>query len=332
MSVKASYRRGSVLGEGTWGIVYSAIRISDGLQVAIKRFKDSQGSKNGVDFSAIREIKNLQVLSHPNVIRLYDCYSADASIHMVIEFCPIDLQTIINSKIVLTHQDVKSYMKMTLEGMAYCHSRFILHRDMKPDNLLIGADGVVRIADFGLAKSYPSSGLLTSDVVTAFYKAPELLFGARQYSASIDIWSVGCIFAETIMRYPLFFTETDSTIEQLQRIFNVMGTPNCSAESCSWAGVEELPDYVAFQARVPLDLETLIVTTYHESNESLALLRNILKLDPRRRFTAENCLKDEYFKIGSAPTVPANLPHSKLLGTAPSDAGESSPDKKKPRR
>lgn len=177
----------------------------------------------------------------------------------------------------------------------------MMYSDLKPANLLIDAGGVVKLADFGLARTYGSPEELTNEVVTRWYRAPELLFGAPLYSGAVDMWAVGCIFAELIFRvplfpgmYPQFFFKFlilciqlgNTDLEQLAKIFNVLGTPNAT----NWPGVEFLPSYVEFEARDPLDLRPLFgsssVLPGTSSPANMDLLKCMLTLNPQKRVTA----------------------------------------------
>lgn len=307
----SNYTRGKALGEGTFGLVFQAMNIKTGDKVAIKRIKKSKDSAEGAVVTAIREIKHMQYLSHPNVLKLYEAYTADDCIHMVLEFCPTDLERVINDKsIFLKGEHIQSYMAMAIAGVAFCHDNFVLHRDLKPSNLLIGLNGSIRVADFGLAKSYPTSGNMTPTVVTIWYRSPELLFGAKHYSAAVDVWAMGCIFAELMLRRPIFQANSDSNIEQLQKIFNVMGTPTLE----NWKNVELLPQFIEFEKRDPLILKELIVDKCRQSTEAYDLLKKLLMLDPRQRCTMQESKEFNYIK--TARKIP-KMPHDKLLGLPP---------------
>ena len=142
----------------------------------------------------------MREIQHHNIIELLDAYAADGALHMVLELCIGDLNDIIMDKtILLSPSDIKSYLRMTLQGVEHMHSHFILHRDLKPENLLIGSDKQIKIADYGLAVFAGTPRPLTAAVVTSWYRCPELFFGARHYSYAVDMWSVGCIFAELIL-------------------------------------------------------------------------------------------------------------------------------------
>nr|CAB3461587.1 unnamed protein product [Digitaria exilis] len=152
------YLKGENVGEGTYGVVNKAVDTKTGKIVAIKRIRIGE-HKEGVNFTALREIKLLKELKDPNIIELIDCFPYKKGLHLVFEFMETDLEAVIKDKqFVLSPADVKSYAQMMLKGLAFCHKKWVLHRDMKPNNLLIGADGQLKLADFGLARMFGSPG------------------------------------------------------------------------------------------------------------------------------------------------------------------------------
>ncbi|KAK2159761.1 hypothetical protein LSH36_147g09026, partial [Paralvinella palmiformis] len=204
---------------------------------------------DGINRTALREIKLLQELCHENIIgvsvvamvnncsedlKLLDVFGQKSNISLVFDFMDTDLEIIIKDmSIILTPPHIKSYIVQTLQGLEYLHRHWILHRDMKPNNLLINEQGVLKIGDFGLARFYGSPGrIYTHQVVTRWYRPPELLYGARNYGTGIDIWATGCILAELLLRVP--FLPGESDLDQLSRIFQALGTPS---EEC-WPGLK----------------------------------------------------------------------------------------------
>lgn len=212
-----------------------------------------------------------------------------------------DLEIIIkDSNIILTPGNIKSYIIQTLKGLEYLHLNWILHRDLKPNNLLIGGDGILKIGDFGLAKFFGSpSRINTNQVVTRWYRAPELLFGARQYSTGIDMWAVGCILAELLLRVP--FLPGESDLDQLTRIFQVFGSPTEEI----WPGLKLLPDYVIFKPTPKVPLHTIFTAA---PNDLLDLCEKMLNLYPLARCTCSEALKMPYFSNKPAPTIGSKLP------------------------
>jgi cyclin-dependent kinase 7 len=293
-------RSGKPLGEGTFGIVYRGVDRETGQVVAVKKIRMGK-SENGVAFSALREIKVLQELKHDNVIELMDVFIHKSNVFLVYEFLDTDLHQIIEDKtIVLSPSDVKGYMRSILEGMASCHTNWVLHRDMKPSNILVSRDGKVKLADFGLAKVFGSPDKRYSpQCVTLWYKPPELLFGANLYGPSVDMWSVGCIFAELMLRRAFLPGQND--LDQLGKIFAILGTPTDQ----DWPQMRSLPNFIEFEEfpRTPLKQIFLAAT-----DDALNMLSRMLSYDPNKRITAQDALLHPYFVNDPKPSQPSDLP------------------------
>ena len=226
MKKERTYFKTKLIGKGTYGTVYKA-KDEEGREIyALKKIK-LQTDDEGIPSTAIREICLLKELTHPNIVKLLDVIHAPKKITLVFEFIDRDLKKVIDSTMGfgLEIPTVKSYMYQLLNGMSYIHKYKILHRDLKPQNLLITTDGVLKIADFGLARGY---GLpvrnYTHEVDTLWYRAPDVLLGSKAYSTCIDMWSVGCIFEEMVSGKQLFMGK--SSADQLKKIFHIRGTPN----------------------------------------------------------------------------------------------------------
>lgn len=194
------------IGEGAQGLVLKAHDTSRDQEVALKKIliKKSEG---GLPASIIREVKSLQQFKHPYVVELLDAFPNGLDFVMVFEYMPTGLWEILRDpEISLTLAQIKTYMKMLLEGIAYVHGKNIIHRDLKPANLLISDKGILKIADFGLSRLMWRDGTkpYSHQVATRWYRAPELLYGARYYTSAIDMWSIGCIFGEMLNASPLF--------------------------------------------------------------------------------------------------------------------------------
>ncbi|CAN6333209.1 unnamed protein product [Urochloa humidicola] len=310
------YLKGELLGEGTYGMVYKAIDTKTGNTVAIKRIRiGDKNKKEGVNFTALREIKLLKELKDPNIIELIECFPYKENLHLVFEFMETDLEAVIKAKhLVLSPADVKSYTQMMLKGLAFCHKKWVLHRDMKPNNLLIDADGQLKLGDFGLARLFGSPGRnYTHQVFARWYRAPELLFGSKQYGSAVDIWAAGCIFAELLTRRAFLMGSSD--IDQLGKIFAALGTPKPS----QWPDMTYLPDYVEYQYVAAPGLRTLFPLA---SEDALDLLSRMLTYDPKARITAQQALEHRYFSTLPAPTKPSELPRPRRKV----DAGNKIPD------
>ncbi|KAH9986852.1 Pkinase-domain-containing protein [Russula vinacea] len=227
---------------GTYGVVYKARDVSTNQIVALKKIR-LEAEDEGVPSTAIREISLLKELKDDNIVRLLDIVHADQKLYLVFEFLDVDLKRYMEAGNTqgepISLELCQKFTHQLTSGLLYCHSHRILHRDLKPQNLLIDKRNNLKLADFGLARAFGiPMRTYTHEVVTLWYRAPEVLLGSRHYSTAIDMWSVGCIFAEMVMRgIPLF--PGDSEIDQIFKIFRVLGTPNEE----SWPGVKQLPDY-----------------------------------------------------------------------------------------
>ncbi|TWW54238.1 Cyclin-dependent kinase 1 [Takifugu flavidus] len=215
------------IGEGTYGVVYKGRHKTTGQVVAMKKIR-LESEEEGVPSTAVREVSLLQELKHPNVVRLLDVLMQESRLYLIFEFLSMDLKKYLDSIPPGQYMDpmlVKSYLYQILEGIYFCHCRRVLHRDLKPQNLLIDNKGVIKLADFGLARAFGVPvRVYTHEVVTLWYRAPEVLLGSPRYSTPVDVWSTGTIFAELATKKPLF--HGDSEIDQLFRIFR------CSVGLC----------------------------------------------------------------------------------------------------
>ena len=323
------YEKLSTLGEGTFGIVYKAIdRLSERF-VAIKKIRLGK-AKEGVNFTAIREIKLLRELKHERIVELVDVYSKKRNLHLVFEFASGgDLEMIVkDAKVFLGVGDVKQYLRMTLEAVKFCHENWVLHRDVKPNNLLVCANGALKLADFGLARAFGSperegAREYTRAVFARWYRAPELLLGAKRYGPAVDSWAIGMVFAELMLRKP--FAPGNSDIDQLTRIYQILGTPT----EDDWEGCAALPDWMSFPYQERMDLKKVfnvgLGVGYSKGNdrnmiggssanaEAIDLLEKLLKYDPGKRISCTEALKHAYFNTLPAPTPIENLPKREIV-------------------
>ncbi|KAG9877939.1 cell division control protein 2 serine/threonine protein kinase, partial [Aureobasidium melanogenum] len=257
-----NYQKMEKIGEGTYGVVYKArdLTTPDNRIVALKKIR-LEAEDEGVPSTAIREISLLKEMSDPNIVRLFNIVHADGhKLYLVFEYLDLDLKKYMEALPVsqggrgkplpegcmdgraghmgLGEAMVKKFMHQLCAGIRYCHAHRILHRDLKPQNLLIDKEGNLKLADFGLARAFGVPlRTYTHEVVTLWYRAPEILLGGRQYSTGVDMWSVGCIFAEMATRKPLF--PGDSEIDEIFKIFRILGTPT----EVDWPGVTSFPDF-----------------------------------------------------------------------------------------
>lgn len=207
----------------------------------------------GVNVTALREVKLMRELHHPNIVRLLDVWPSRRGIALVFEYMETDLERVIRDRaVLLTGADVKAYLRMVLAGLAHCHARWVVHRDVKPDNFLLASSGALKLADFGLARPYGSPDRpFTHQVFARWYRAPELLYGSTCYGPGVDVWAAGCIFAELLLRRPWFSAESDVGV--LNKIFTALGTPR----DANWGGLRAMPAFVEFQPTPPAPLRSL---------------------------------------------------------------------------
>lgn len=303
---------GKKLGEGTYANVYLGhFRDDPKSLVAIKKIKLQKEYDEGLAPDAIRELKHLQELSHPNIIALLGVFSSkDQNLNLVLEYLPLgDLEMLIKDVegVIYGAADIKAWMGMLCRAVWFCHENFVLHRDIKPNNLLIAADGEVKLADFGLARSFSDPyRAMTSTVITRWYRPPELLFGAKHYSGVVDIWSVGLVFAELIIRMP--WIPGDTEMQQIGLICQAVGTP---AED-NWPGVSKLPEYAVPEPPNPVRGRDHYLSTFGTAGqEGVDLLMAMLTLDPRKRINARDVLKHSWWASEPKPTEKEYLPRKR---------------------
>lgn len=210
------------IGEGAHGVVYNAQEIKTGHKVALKKIPLKR-LEDGLPIQVLREIKSLQQCSESSepgaehVLRLRTFFAAGSAVVLATDFMLGDLGDVIRDfHHPLTHAKSKSYCLQLMRGLAFVHSQNILHRDLKPSNLLIAPNRQLKIADFGLARIFDDARPMSHQVATRWYRAPELLYGARHYDFGVDLWAAGCIIAELFTFCPLFPGQSD--IEQLWQV------------------------------------------------------------------------------------------------------------------
>jgi len=290
------------VGEGTYGTVFKAKILKTGEIVAMKKIKLGESKDEGVPSTTIREISVLKELQHPNIVTLKDVMIQDAKIYLIFEYLTMDLRKFLDTNIPKDEQMnpmlVKSYLYQLFQGILFCHQRRVLHRDMKPQNLLIDQNGGIKIADFGLARAFGIPiRVYTHEVVTMWYRAPEVILGSPRYSCPLDIWSIGVIYAEMVNKKPLF--QGDSEIDQLFRIFRVLRTPTEDL----WPGVTQLPD---FKPGFP-NWSTMGLKNCMKKIDPLGydLLEKMLIYDPAKRISAKKAILHPYFDDLDKTTLPA---------------------------
>jgi len=285
------YAKIDKVGEGTYGLVYKAKNLETGEIVALKRIR-LDSIDEGVPCTAIREISLLKELVHPHIVRLYDVIYTERKLTLVFEYLDQDLKKYMDFCRQLPPDTIRTFMKHLLEGIAFCHDHRVLHRDLKPQNLLINKRGDLKLADFGLARAFGIPvRTFSHEVVTLWYRAPDVLMGSTKYSTPIDMWSAGCIFAEMATGRPLF--PGPNAKEQIETVFKVMGTPDPAV----WPAVRELPEYREDWRVYPTRRASEVLHSAEPAlgREGLELLDELLQYDPNKRISAENALRHSYF-------------------------------------
>lgn len=295
------------LGEGTYATVYKGRSRTTNEIVALKEIH--LDAEEGTPSTAIREISLMKELKHVNIVRLYDVIHTETKLVLIFEYCDRDLKKYMDAhgeRGALDPTTVRSFMYQLLKGTAFCHENRVLHRDLKPQNLLINKKGELKIGDFGLARAFGVPvNTFSNEVVTLWYRAPDVLLGSRTYSTSIDVWSCGCIFAEMISGVPLFRGRDNQ--DQLLHIMRIIGSPDdrtlrkISADSPEIV-IKQFPRYpkIPFQQVLP-----------KASPQAIDLLERLLQFDPSKRITAAEALTHPYFtsSVNPSPGYPVAAPN-----------------------
>jgi serine/threonine protein kinase len=305
----ATYSKLHVLGAGTYSIVYKGVSRLTNKFVALKEIHLER--EEGVPFTAIREVSLLKQLRHFNIITLHDIIYTSKTLTLVFEFVDRDLSHYLDEcdhKISL--HNVRLYLFQLLRALKYCHDRKILHRDIKPQNILISSIGELKLADFGLAraKSFPTK-TYTDEVVTLWYRPPDVLMGNVGYGTCIDMWGVGCIFFEMAAGFTLFIGTTPK--KQIECIFEILGTPS----EADWPGINTDLKYNCIE-HIPYYMGKGLATMAPRlSDNGLELLGKLLKCNPKHRISASDSLRHKYFN--PLPAAIHDLPDSASIFSLP---------------
>lgn len=284
-----------LLGRGTYGEVYKIKDPENNQEYALKKSKLENDSQ-GVSANSLREITILRNINHDNIVKLHTLEVNEKNILLCLEYCEYDLDKYWNTRYSNSSPDlrtIKKIMYQILLGMDHLHGKKVLHRDLKPQNILINSEGKVKITDFGLSRTYSIPiKVYTKEILSLWYRAPELVLGMDYYSIGIDMWSIGCIFAELILKKPIF--KSDSEINLLFKQFKILGKP----DEKTMPGFKTFP---LFNSRFPdinkisLDLE-FKGTCAENSKEAIDLLNKMFIFNPAKRITCREALKDKFFE------------------------------------
>ncbi|KAK4542560.1 hypothetical protein LTR36_006608 [Oleoguttula mirabilis] len=309
--------------EGSYGFVSRAREEATGEIVAIKKLKLDPARDAGFPVTALREIQTLRAAKHRHIVDLREVVTGEGEakedVYLVMEFLEHDLKTLQEEmEEPFRPSEVKTLLLQLGSAVEFLHAHWILHRDLKTSNILLNNRGELKLADFGMARfvgADPAPANLTQLVVTLWYRAPELLLGATDYDASIDMWSLGCIFGELLTKQPLL--QGKNEVEQLSKIFTLCGIPT----QTTWPAFKTLPN--ARTLRLPTtssaSTQGSIIRSKFSStltNAGVTLLNSLLSLNPANRPTAKAMLEHPYFREDPRPKPTAMFP------TFPSKAGQ----------
>lgn len=303
-----AYKKKQQVGEGTYGSVFMGADQITGEIVALKRI-NTEEEENGFPITAIREVKILKALKHDNIVQLKEIVTSKdqgdipKNVFMVFEYLEYDLTGIIETpEIKLTQDHIKSWSKQLLSGCHYMHMNNVIHRDLKASNLLVNRRGELKIADWGLARSWNTQmKRLTNRVITLWYRPPELLLGCMKYSSKIDMWSVGCIIAEMFRRGGLLKGSNEA--HQLDLIFKMMGHPTTNDwpnihEMCPlWKNYEPNDGEEGLTRRLREELKNRLppIAMNWMTPHATDMIDNLLAYDPAKRWSAAQALTAEWF-------------------------------------
>lgn len=296
----SEFERLNRIEEGSYGIVSRARNKKTGEIVALKQLKLDK-EKQGFPITSLREIHTLLEARHPHIVELKELVVGDtlSQVYLVMEFVEHDLKTLLGTmRTPFLQSEIKTLMQQLLSAVALMHSRWIVHRDLKTSNLLMTNRGRIKIADFGLARLFGDPlEEMTALVVTLWYRAPELLLGTPVYDTAVDMWSVGCIFGELLLKEPLFQGKNET--DQLARIFRLLGRPS----EAQWPSYMGLPHAQKWGKAGPT--HSILHHQFRYSTEAtLDLLERLLTYDPAQRITAETALQHPYFTESPLPAHP----------------------------
>lgn len=280
----------------------------------VLKYIDQVGGAPCLSTETFREITILKSLDHNNIIKLFEVLTVPETLNrlcLVMEYCPYSVARYIDEypRENIPHDEIKYVAKQLFAGLKYLHQNYIIHRDIKPDNLMLTKDGVLKIIDFGLSRRFThNSQVLTPDVVTMHYQAPELLLQAPTYDNKVDMWSAGCVLGELFKRKPIL--PGHSQIDQIKRMTDLIGMPN----EKEWPGFVEcgVPKNISFNGQ-PYNR----IAVHCECSDAIDILKGLLKYNPESRFSAEQCLDSDWLEKAPFPASRLELPKEILERPAP---------------
>lgn len=320
VSVADRYEKLGRLGEGTYGIVYKARDRQTNVKVALKRCIPHHEASDGFPVTTLREIQSLRICAgHAHIVQLDRVAVSTNGVFLVFEYCEHDMANIIDLHYQMHKRSpfslaaTKTLLLHILHALDHIHSNYIIHRDIKLTNLLYNTStGCLKLADFGLSRPFAAHDhrLLTPNVASLWYRPPELLLGAKFYSQAIDIWAVGCIFAEFLSGQPLMNGKTEE--EQLLLLVDCIGVPNTR----DWPDLMQMPKYRHGELMNELpkrSRRTVLDTFGYLSAAGLQLQSRLLHYDSLQRWTAHECLNSSFFIEFPLPLDKSAMPRFPVL-------------------
>jgi cell division cycle 2-like protein len=313
------YERVNFIDQGTFGLVFRAKCLRTGEEVAVKQVKfERDVGRTGFPITALREANILLALRHPNIVRVKEMVvgSTIDKFYMVMELGDIDLRTCLDKqRTPFSSAVTKSLLHQLISAVSFMRDNWVMHRDLKTSNLLYSnSTGLLKVCDFGMARRYGEPlQPYTQPVVTLWYRAPELLLGAKRYSPAVDDWSVGCIFAELLLLSPLLPGQGEA--DQIHRTFKLLGAPT----EASWPGYGELPLASLLSYRLPS--ASALRTTFPNtafmsgggsvpalSDSGFRLLSGLLTANPNNRASCVNAMESTWFREKPLPAPAEEMP------------------------
>ncbi|CAG9332141.1 CDKL2_5 [Blepharisma stoltei] len=285
------YETLEIIGEGTYGTVYKVRHKETGAYYAIKKFKESDENQ-AIRKIAMREIRILKSLSHHNIVTLYEVFRRNKHLYLVFEYVEHTILSELEAhQNGLNPNQVKKIMYQLISAIKYCHSHNIIHRDIKPENLLLTQNGVLKLCDFGFARTLATlNGKYTDYVSTRWYRAPELLVGDNEYGKEVDVWSIGCICAELLTGLPIF--PGDSDFDTLRHILSTIGGNLSDKQSNAF---NSNPIYEGVKLPLPKKVISLESKFKDFPSNVISFLKGCFMYDPKSRKSCEELLKHDYF-------------------------------------
>ena len=291
-NLKSRIQKLEKLGEGSYGKVYRVFDRQRNQIFAMKKIKLSADDE-GIPSTTLREITLLRETEHENIVHLYDLlyFFKERKLYLLFEYMDLDLRKFLDSR-TLELANIKQIFLQLVEAIDHLHEHHIFHRDLKPQNILTNNEGTqLKVADFGLARHFNVPfRQYSKEIVTLWYRAPEVIMGSKNYGIGVDIWSVGCIFYELFFRKPLFMG--DCQVQTLFLIFKKLGTP----DDDMWPGIREIPDYTEKFPRFKAEGFDSLLKSDKMNKAAVDLLSKMLALDPLKRITCREIKQHEFFK------------------------------------